>query len=372
MKRTGRARPKLVLLEGCLLGVALLLAVTYCAIAWRNPSSSVAENLQGSDHASLQADLTRRLDLPKNRLSRTLIGILVDFSGHGYRYRRRFRQLFPLHPHVCDIGELEDTSIDTSHCEVVYAFVVGAGAEGRTMRLQSPFLVPSAAQVCDSVPTQKDCLRSDMVLLDIQENMNRGKSPTWLAYGASIAERYGIDYVAKQDTDTILYLDRVLAFARRNLPPAPFATDLWAGWFADKLTWPHNRGVSDVAVQRFTHKSNLTLFAQGQWYLLSVDLAARVAAAIPGHSRFAAQGFIEEHEDRDVASAVLLGAGPRLHLIFIAREDAFWQHRVKIRLGKTFAIEWDKELQRLKEHVQREFGSDALRQMEARVAALED
>ena len=302
--------------------------------------------------------------------SRTLVGVLVDFSPHGLRYRQRFRQLLPLHPNVCSIGELKDDKVDTLHCELVYTFVVGAGSDGTTsLRLNAPFEVPSRQQTCEAVPDQTDCLLPDMTLLNIVENMNSGKSPTWLAYGASLSEQYGIDYIAKQDTDTIIYLDKYFEFARSHLPPTPFATDIFAGWFADKRFWPRMEG-DVVEVRKFTYKASMTLFAQGQFYLLSCDLAAKMSLAIAQHAQFSTKGYLEEHEDRDVTSAVLLGSGRQLHFIFISKEDLFWQHRVKIKLGKKFSQEWDKEIDRLKKHIKDVFGDSILQKMEARAVAI--
>lgn len=105
-------------------------------------------------------------------------------------------------------------------------------------------------------------------------------------------------------------------FAHNNLPPAPWATNIVAGWFTDKMI---RRDKDDHVIQ---------VFVQGQWYLLSCDLAEKVAQAIAQHPRYGQQGYLEQHEDRDVSSAVLLGADKYLHAIFVSDEDRFWRHRV--------------------------------------------
>lgn len=369
----GTSKKRISMIRTCLLLLASCTILSYIYVL-RHALSTRQRETTIISASALRIDARtsiRRRTPTVPRYSRTLVGILVDFSKHGKRYRKRFRSLFALHPNVCSIGDLKDESIDTSECELVYTFVVGAGPEeSGGMRLQTPFLVPSVQQTCDKVVDQTDCSMSDITLLNIKENMNWGKSPTWFAYGASIAQQFDISYVAKLDTDTIIYLDKFFEFARTNLPPAPFATDIFAGWFADKLVWPHNRGKNTVDVRKFTHKSNLTLFAQGQFYLLSCDLAMKMAKAIMEHPQFSSQGYIEEHEDRDVASAVLLGSGKQLHYIFISKEDLFWQHRVKIWLGKKFHQEWDKELMRLKSHIKDSFGNDMLSKLEAKASLL--
>ncbi len=42
--------------------------------------------------------------------------------------------------------------------------------------------------------------------------MNEGKSQTWFKYAAQVLEAYDIDYVAKSDTDTLLFLDKMMDF----------------------------------------------------------------------------------------------------------------------------------------------------------------
>ena len=378
--------------------MALLILVYVCSITLLLPShpSSGGDTtptapsllLKGPSNTQNQSLSSPPSSQPK-RVSRTLVGILVDFSGHGLRYRNKFRQLLVLHPAVCSLGALERKEVDTSQCELVYTFVIGARSDGPTMQLQEPFLVPSVRDVCDRHLDQTDCMQSDMTLLNIQENMNTGKSPTWLVYGAHISRRLHIDYVAKQDTDTILYLDKVsddekdicdmrtlnqhgtytvtclslykfFEFAHTNLPPSPWATNIFAGWFTDKLKWPFNKE-DVVTVNKFTYKSSFTLFAQGQWYMVSSDLAEKMGRAIMQHATFRQKGFLEEHEDRDIASAILLATDQHLHLIFVSKEELFWQHRVKIRLGRKFSQIWDSEIERMKEHIRDTLSGEVLK-----------
>ncbi len=51
--------------------------------------------------------------------------------------------------------------------------------------------------------------------------MNEGKSQTWFKYAAQILEAYDIDYVAKSDKDTLLYLDKMMDSMDEKLTPDP-------------------------------------------------------------------------------------------------------------------------------------------------------
>ena len=54
--------------------------------------------------------------------------------------------------------------------------------------------------------SSRDLNEPDMTLLNIRENMNEGKSQTWMKYAATIAEEYDLDYVAKCDADSLFHL----------------------------------------------------------------------------------------------------------------------------------------------------------------------
>jgi hypothetical protein len=69
--------------------------------------------------------------------ARILLGIFsADFQGE-IRHRKRFRDLFRLHPRVCSLADfttaydsLNDTSLSLSSCEIIYTFVAGGNPNG--------------------------------------------------------------------------------------------------------------------------------------------------------------------------------------------------------------------------------------------------
>lgn len=343
----------------------------------RSERSRLYAELGASEHATKSS--------PRQR-SRTLLGILVDFSNDGITYRRKFRQLFPWHPHVCSLAEFENVTSDTADCEIIYTFVVAAWKEEHLpgQKFEAPFLISpdTRRRVCANHTSQDDCMEPDMTILDIRENMNDGKSPTWMAYGSWLAQKLDIDYVGKQDTDSVTMLDRFLRFSRQHLPPAPYNKNILVGLFANKLTWFDKKTMEEVLrigeeeqtkatgrIQRregpFMRKYGTPLrpYAQGQFYILSQDLAeavAREAATEPDYTH--------SHEDHDVSAFAMIGARRPIKFIIISRHQWWWEHDVKAGLGEIFHERWELEYNRTQDLVRAQFGAEVYEQMKHRVS----
>lgn len=194
--------------------------------------------------------------------------------------------------------------------------------------------------------------------------MNEGKSQTWFKYAAELMETYEIDYVAKSDTDTLLFLDQLLLFVDENLPPAPYNRNILAGSVADKWWWgnlleaPENEPAEGYFIEKYG--KDLHLYVEGQCYIMSKDLAQTVvqeAAALGGgggaQPQQPQQTYLEGHEDHDI-SAMAFHSDKPIKLVIIALEQRFWQHRVKLKLGSNFHRIWDNEIARMKALVESE------------------
>ena len=103
------------------------------------------------------------------------------------------------------------------------------------------------AQDHPKVQTQH-CLSLVIFLVTHSENMNEGKSQTFLYFSSLLMEKYGIDYAMKCDADSILHLHDYFLFAHRNLPPAPYNTNIYVGALRDKAYWPKH---SEEEIDRF-------------------------------------------------------------------------------------------------------------------------
>lgn len=172
--------------------------------------------------------------------------------------------------------------------------------------------------------------------------MNEGKSQTWFYFGSKISKRFEktespIDYIVKFDSDSILKLYDFLEFAHTRLPPSPYNKNVFAGALRDKLPWYFKNselGHPQSDMNRYeSHWGNeydgVHLYLAGQCYLMSSDLAAYVAEEAPfSKVRVAKGGYIEGHEDHDIAAMVYHNPSP-ITLITIGKNQRFWEHPVK-------------------------------------------
>ena len=85
-------------------------------------------------------------------------------------YRAMFHLWFSLHPLVCSLGRYEIEQETNSHCQFIYPFVTGVNQDK-----------DSPAELLDNntIPFLLE-KGDDQVTLNIKENMDDGKSKTWL------------------------------------------------------------------------------------------------------------------------------------------------------------------------------------------------
>jgi Galactosyltransferase len=183
--------------------------------------------------------------------------------------------------------------------------------------------------------------------------MNTGKSPTWFYYAGSLLDKYGIEYVMKIDTDSLLYLDRYFTFAENTLPPAPYNTRILAGAVVDKAGWKMDNTHSKQTEQLFlTYYNGVHLYAAGQMYIMSHDLVIGVAHVAASDKEMI--HFAEGHEDHDVSTMAFLSLKDDekdnpIKLVMIPHTDSFWKHPMKLRYGvSNWKEKWDSETARVK------------------------
>lgn len=144
---------------------------------------------------------------PVLKPTRFLLGIFTTIEEVARR--KRLRQYIFQNPErgderVCSLNDFLQWEQDgrPNSCQVVYTFVLGMNPNAPTIHLDSggkPILFPW------DIPGRED----DVTYLNIKENMNDGKTPTWFKYGAQLSPKYGpptFDYIAKLDSDTLISL----------------------------------------------------------------------------------------------------------------------------------------------------------------------
>lgn len=284
--------------------------------------------------------------------------------------------------------EVEQHAQIYQHCTFVYTFVIGGNLDKDAPTILVDKSLPLlASSKTDKRRVTRDVKLSnrkhkfgDMTMLNIKENMNEGKSQTWFYYGSVVAEQLGvqdgIDYVAKLDADALPYLDRFFdwALVQKRLPPYPYNNHILVGNPVDKYWWytfdqvqgnyTYIMKEKDIAREEyFKHHyfNNFHLYAQGQCYILSVDLArfvAKEAAAISyirhrpkeidphtyqSSSRY---NYTESHEDHDISAMAFHSPFP-IQFQFFNRYQKFWRHPIKNQKNVKLVHRWDTEIERI-------------------------
>jgi len=289
----------------------------------------------------------------KPRKPRVLLGIFTRDGPFEPQYRKVFRNLFALHPWVCSLGRYKDLTTenpDNNVCELIYTFVLGSNPDGPTELVDGVMedrhtngSLPILADYDAHERGNGDLNMDDITMLNIEENMNDGKSQTWFYYASLVMEKYNIDYAGKTDTDSLWQLDKYFEWAHNSLPPAPHNKHILAGQFVDKLWW---QGLIREKERYFTSKygANLHLYAAGQMYIMSRDLAEGVGEV----ARTEDKHYLEGHEDHDVSAMAFMAAKFPIALRVIGLDQRFWRHPVKMTMGaKEWRKIWDEETRRL-------------------------
>jgi hypothetical protein len=161
--------------------------------------------------------------------------------------------------------------------------------------------------------------------------MNEGKSQTFCYFASLILKEYNLDYAMKLDGDSILHLHDYFLFAHNHLPPAPYATNVFAGALRDKAYWPPNEPQDMPRLESFwgNEFAGVHLYLAGQLYILSLDLCQFVSAEAPfSRTRIGQGGYLESHEDHDISAMVFHSPTP-VHMVTIGKSQRFWEHPVK-------------------------------------------
>lgn len=192
-----------------------------------------------------------------------LLGI---FSMTGKKYARRRELIRKSYlsgdDRICTLHEYKRQATETPNqrvCQVPYTFVIGAGGDDRP------------TDHGDDAPLTLDTDRlggheDDCTYLNVKENMEDGKSTTYFKYGSHIAKTYGLDFVAKVDDDTAMAMPLLLEFIDDDLPPAPYNRRMYGGSFVPSRELQH-------------------IYAQGQFYFMSSDLAEYVGNSLTTQER---------------------------------------------------------------------------------------
>jgi hypothetical protein len=266
-------------------------------------------------------------DKPSGRL-RILVGILTADFPNDFSYRMRHRKLFELwdDPRVCSLPDFKARPLPERYeCELIYTFVLGGNPNATSTELVDDSRPMEVTKPIAS--TTQDINLPDMTLLNIRENMNEGKSQTWMKYGAQIAQEYDLDYVTKCDADSVLHLHEFFQWAYVHLPPAPYNKHVYVGALRDKAYWlRHEKEEDRIRYESYFGQNfdGVHLYVAGQLYIMSTDLAKYVGQEALTNKC----SYCEGHEDHDISAMAFHSPDP-IKLMVIGRSQRFWEHPVK-------------------------------------------
>jgi hypothetical protein len=156
----------------------------------------------------------------------------------------------------------DSSSSYTYYCQMVYTFVMGSNPNGPKELVEDSH---ASLPLTVANPPVHLANETDILHLNIQENMKEGKSQTWLKYATWISKNstLPLDYVGKIDGDTLLY-------------PHLFLKEVLQGLPHSRTKKPYNIRVygGDYRIRPSTATLNLgPVYMGGHFYFLSLDLA---------------------------------------------------------------------------------------------------
>ena len=234
---------------------------------------------------SLESDVNKR-EPRSPRHSRILVGVFSTIYDHKI-YRTNYRDLAKLSNGImCSLNDFQSKSVHSDACRIIYTFVVAGRDKGPTKFLErnKNVAIPRPTLKGPLPPEFSDFEKqTDFTVLNIEENMNDGKSETWLNFASQVVEETGgIDYIAKTNGDTLLYIDKVVQYLDVFLPPFPFNSNSMMGNAATKNLWEYEkRKAAYVSLRHHfdggSGYGHLHFYFQGQFYGMSPMLQRRLS-----------------------------------------------------------------------------------------------
>lgn len=238
-----------------------------------------------------------------------LMGIFSTRTDKEAKRRQLIRDTYLTHgrdSRVCYLSlYMQLPSEDRTKCNVVYTFVVGGrdDADAPTEHVDDNERLTLERAKVVGVNDEED-----VTYLNIRENMEDGKSDTWLKYGAHLSSKFGFDYVGKTDSDTYVNVDELIEFVVTELPQSPDNVHIYGG-----IPWAN------------FHKSSL--YMAGQFYFVSSDLAQYVGYELTPTHRSNLRNEWRHTEDMDIGNFISNSPYPIKYVI--CSSHMFWHHPVK-------------------------------------------
>ena len=212
----------------------------------------------------------------------------------------------PVQSTLCSLQSYQKEGTTNLTCRIIYTFVIGGNPQAPEEWKESS----KSDMTMDASKMLKH--ESDILYLNIHENMNGGKTPTWFDYAS---QRTDIDYIAKADSDSLISLPSLLSYMERDLPPGSQKPKIYGGHLNEYDECGGATGLCD--------KVRGKVYMSGQFYWLSAELARYVSAPATR-----AKAFLQtNNEDFDIGIKVL--SYPEPIQLMACNGAQFWIHPLK-------------------------------------------
>jgi Galactosyltransferase len=300
-----------------------------------------------------------------NDRPRILIGIFSTDFADGKEFRTRHRTLFHEwnDTRICSLYDYEQEQQEqlflnnisrvSSKCELIYTFVVGANPKGLPQLLNDDHRSWTVPRPIKNANNDDINTSNDITLLNIRENMNEGKSQSWIAYCSQhLFKLYHFDYIAKWDADSILLLPEFFHFVHTNLPTTPYNSMVYIGTPFDKVYWEQNEQTDEehVRVESFfeNYYNRVHVYITGELYIIANDLAQYIIIETMLHHCIYCEGV----EDHDISTIAYHGSpkSKPIKFVLIGKHQQFWIHPIKTK--DEWNSIWRREKLRISKHQQ--------------------
>jgi hypothetical protein len=230
---------------------------------------------------------------------------------------------------ICSLMDLQRSLVSSNECDLAYVFVMGSCSNETTCAKN--LVGKDGATTIERDPLEGD----DGIFLNIEENMNEGKSESWFKHASTLADKMGFDYIAKTDTDTVVHPLGFFRFVNSKLQPSPGL--VYGGLVSTyRKQYAHlddqQRGTNGTIVESYLQatggKDAGIKFFQGQFYMLSLDLARYITTSDYRKNHVRAGHIRIPNEDVEIGRLVwnLPNSSSVTRVQF---KDKLWEHGLK-------------------------------------------
>ena len=306
---------------------------------------------QADEHSQMPISSAIHQDSARRKKKTTFLWGIMSTSSETDRIRRRTIRNTYLNYYyqnqnqttenpyrICSLSDLQKGLVPLDRCQIAYTFVIGANPNGYydlvdhrenssiPLTISKPISNPS-----NNANNIHQDIESDVTYLNIRENMNRGKTQTWFLYATTVLEDWPFDYIAKVDSDTLLFPSKWFSFCDDVLNPFPYNKRVYGGVPIYKC--------GGKTRQHWQCRQYLgETYMSGELFFISSDVARFITSPTLDRSRLQL-----DHEDVTMANFIHELPGP-VNQVTIFRSQQLFQHGKELKDPIQYQEHWNRWL----------------------------